>query len=58
MAQQFVEDNIAKQLVVIFSKSYCPYCTMAKEVRKVGKNRETSKVTHEICFEAIQKGQL
>lgn len=32
MAQQFVKDTIAKQRVVIFSKSYCPYCTMAKEV--------------------------
>jgi glutaredoxin 3 len=32
MAQQFIRDTIAKQKVVIFSKSYCPYCTMAKEV--------------------------
>jgi glutaredoxin 3 len=35
MAQQFVKDSIAKQRVVIFSKSYCPYCTMAKEVMKL-----------------------
>lgn len=29
---QFVRDTIAKNKVVIFSKSYCPYCTVAKEV--------------------------
>jgi hypothetical protein len=58
MAQQFIKDNIAKQRVVIFSKSYCPYCTMAKEVRKYEKTKETSIVTHEICFVAIQKDQL
>ncbi|KAJ6645201.1 Glutaredoxin-C4 [Pseudolycoriella hygida] len=28
---QFVRDTIAQNKVVIFSKSYCPYCTMAKE---------------------------
>lgn len=32
MARQFVQDSIAKQRVVMFSKSYCPYCSMAKEV--------------------------
>ncbi|CAG9797057.1 unnamed protein product [Chironomus riparius] len=31
MAQQFVKESIGKQRVVIFSKSYCPYCVMAKE---------------------------
>lgn len=29
---QFVRDAIAKNKVAIFSKTYCPYCTMAKEV--------------------------
>lgn len=29
----FVREAIAKDAVVIFSKSYCPYCTMAKKVR-------------------------
>lgn len=29
---QFVKQAISKDKVVIFSKSYCPYCTMAKEV--------------------------
>lgn len=28
----FVREAIAKDVVVIFSKSYCPYCTMAKKV--------------------------
>jgi len=31
MATKFVTEAIAKDKVVIFSKSYCPYCTMAKE---------------------------
>lgn len=29
---EFVRTAIAKDKVVIFSKTYCPYCTMAKEV--------------------------
>lgn len=32
MATQFVTESIAADKVVIFSKSYCPYCQMAKEV--------------------------
>lgn len=32
MATKFVNEAIAKNKVVIFSKTYCPYCTMAKEV--------------------------
>lgn len=32
MASKFVSEAIASDKVVIFSKSYCPYCTMAKEV--------------------------
>ncbi|XP_059622738.1 uncharacterized protein LOC132265953 [Phlebotomus argentipes] len=28
---QFVRDTIASDKVVIFSKTYCPYCQMAKE---------------------------
>lgn len=31
---KFVHDAIANNKVTIFSKSYCPYCTMAKEVIK------------------------
>lgn len=33
MASEFVKAAIAKDKVVIFSKSYCPYCKTAKEVR-------------------------
>lgn len=29
----FVREAVAKDAVVIFSKSYCPYCTMAKKVK-------------------------
>lgn len=32
MAAKFIADAIAKDKVVIFSKTQCPYCTMAKEV--------------------------
>lgn len=31
-AAEFVKQAIAKDKIVIFSKTYCPYCTMAKEV--------------------------
>lgn len=31
-AAVFVKEAIANNKVVIFSKSYCPYCDMAKEV--------------------------
>ncbi|KAJ8715087.1 hypothetical protein PYW08_005068 [Mythimna loreyi] len=34
--QQFIKQAISQDKVVVFSKSYCPYCDMAKEVfRKV-----------------------
>lgn len=29
---KFVKEAINKDSVVIFSKTYCPYCKMAKEV--------------------------
>ena len=32
VTQEFVKQLIAADKVVIFSKTYCPYCTMAKEV--------------------------
>ena len=36
MAQAFVEEQI-KNPVVVFSKSYCPYCKMAKQaIRDAG----------------------
>lgn len=33
MALKYVNEAIVSDKVVIFSKTYCPYCTMAKEVR-------------------------
>lgn len=30
-AQEFVDQEIANHKIVVFSKSYCPFCTMAKE---------------------------
>lgn len=34
VTREFVEGVIASDTVVIFSKSYCPYCKIAKEVNK------------------------
>ncbi|KAL1123466.1 hypothetical protein AAG570_002546 [Ranatra chinensis] len=31
-AAKFVKDSIAQDTVVIFSKTYCPYCKIAKDV--------------------------
>lgn len=31
MAEKFVKDNITNNSVTVFSKSYCPFCTMAKK---------------------------
>ena len=30
-AKEFIDENIKSYPVVVFSKSYCPYCKMAKE---------------------------
>jgi glutaredoxin 3 len=30
MAKQFVDDAIKDNKVAVFSKTFCPYCTMAK----------------------------
>lgn len=29
--QKFIKEAVSQEKVVVFSKSYCPYCTMAKE---------------------------
>ncbi len=31
MAQQFVDEKVKTNKVMVFSKSYCPFCKMAKE---------------------------
>ena len=30
--QQWVDDSIKSKPVVVFSKTYCPFCTMAKVI--------------------------
>ncbi|XP_072944986.1 uncharacterized protein [Epargyreus clarus] len=30
--QQFIKDAVSQEKVVVFSKSYCPYCKLAKDV--------------------------
>ncbi|XP_013148303.1 PREDICTED: glutaredoxin-C3-like [Papilio polytes] len=30
--KQYIKDAVSKDKVVVFSKSYCPYCTLAKDV--------------------------
>ena len=34
MAEVFVNDTIKNNTVVVFSKSYCPFCKMAKQALK------------------------
>ena len=31
--QQWVDDSIKSKPVVVFSKTYCPFCDMAKVIR-------------------------
>ena len=36
-ATKFIQETIAKDKVVVFSKSHCPFCKMAKEaLDKIG----------------------
>lgn len=45
MAQKLVDDLIAKHQVMVFSKSYCPYCKMAKQVlRETGATFEVVEI--------------
>lgn len=32
MAQKFVDNKVAENKVMVFSKAYCPFCKMAKDV--------------------------
>lgn len=54
---EFVRDAIANNKVAIFSKSYCPYCTMAKEVMKNLKKSERAilLLTCHIYFQPFRK---
>lgn len=51
MAQEFVDGNIASEKVVVFSKTYCPYCKMAKDT--LNKTGATFKV-----IELDERGEL
>lgn len=54
----FVREAIAKDMVVIFSKSYCPYCTMAKKVSvKVQDDLRTHPMTPVLLQEFEKLGQ-
>lgn len=58
MATTFVNEAIASDKVVIFSKSYCPYCTMAKEVRASNSNVQFSKwFNNNFVSTAIQQAE-
>ncbi len=42
MAERVVQDAIKDNKVVVFSKSYCPFCTMAKDtLNKTGVQYKT-----------------
>lgn len=34
MAEEFVQGQLSQHSVVVFSKSYCPYCKMANDILK------------------------
>ena len=42
MANALVEEEIKKNSVMVFSKSYCPFCKMAKDALKAAGLREAS----------------
>lgn len=42
MANALVEEEIKKNSVMVFSKSYCPFCKMAKDALKAAGLKEVS----------------
>ena len=40
MAKALVEEQIKNNKVMVFSKSYCPFCTMAKDALKAAGLKE------------------
>ncbi|CRL00806.1 CLUMA_CG014058, isoform A [Clunio marinus] len=55
MAQQFVRETIESDRVVIFSKSYCPYCTTAKkQFKKLNQDYLTIELDGRPDCQAIQ----
>ncbi|XP_017297749.1 glutaredoxin isoform X1 [Diaphorina citri] len=54
-SKQFVQDLIASEKIVIFSKSYCPYCKMAKDVfQKLKVTPKTVELDHRDDGDSIQ----
>lgn len=56
--QQFIKQAISQDKVVVFSKSYCPYCTMAKEVSNISKflfflENLKARMTHIFVFKSL-----
>ena len=45
MAEAFVKETIEKNSVVLFSKTYCPFCTMAKDVLKAAGLQKVTDLT-------------
>ena len=47
-AKQFVEMKIHGKKVVVFSKTYCPYCTMAKDALRPHIGKEIKPDQYEV----------
>jgi len=54
-AQQFVDEQIAAHKVMMFSKTYCPFCTKAKKaLTSAGVTFEVIELEHRKDMDAIQ----
>lgn len=58
MAEKLVKELIKANKVMIFSKSYCPYCTMAKQVSWIVQWQYEDASESSIYFLAIPKVEL
>ena len=52
MAEALVKDMIQKNAVMVFSKTYCPFCTMAKQALQDAGLKEVISVA---CIILVQK---
>lgn len=48
MAKEFVEKAVNDNPVVVFSKTYCPFCKMAKDALRQAGLKETDYVRYEL----------
>ena len=46
--KKFIEDEISQHKVVIFSKSYCPYCVDTKKLFQKKEFKDVDVVVHEL----------